>query len=31
MVYSADLDDREYACGVARPICPEVFFINVTA
>jgi hypothetical protein len=30
MVYSPDLDDSEYTCG-ARPTCPEVFFINVTA
>src|SRR4029453_9737434 len=30
MVYSPNLDDREYACG-ARRICPEMFFINVTA
>jgi hypothetical protein len=30
MVYSPDLNDREHACG-ARLICPEVFFIDVTA
>jgi hypothetical protein len=30
MVYSPNLGDSEYTCG-ARLICPEMFFINVTA
>jgi len=31
MAYSPELDDREHTCGGARLICPEVFFISVTA